>query len=127
MDSEWFSVLPEEMARIERARARGSRIVAVGTTVARVLETLAPDWPEYVASGETVSGETRIFIRPPYVPRLVSGLVTNFQYPRLPVICMAATFVGLERLRILYRDAVARDYAFYSLGDAMLLLFGSAE
>lgn len=123
MDGESYFADRQAIEIIERARSRGSRIVAVGTTSARVLETMGSRWAEIVESTEDVSGQTEIFIFPPYEPKLVGGLVTNFQYPRLPVIAMAAAFVGLEQLRSVYDHAVKEHYDFYSYGDAQLLLF----
>jgi S-adenosylmethionine:tRNA ribosyltransferase-isomerase len=123
MDPESFSISRDVIRQIERTRRTGGRVVAIGTTVARVLETVGADWESAIKSQTDVQGETTLFIKPPYTPRIVGGLVTNFQYPRLPVICMAATFVGLQPLRQLYSAAVERGYLFYSLGDAMLLLF----
>ena len=122
MDSERFHASEESISMIAAAMDRGSRVVAVGTTAVRVLETLGQDW-EGALGSKGINGETSIFIKPPYTPKIVGGLITNFQYPRLPVIAMAATFVGLENLREVYVDAFARDYAFYSYGDAMLLKF----
>lgn len=123
MDSERFAVSRDAIRKIESARKRGSRIVAVGTTSARVLETLGARWVDVVKADVDVSDATSIFIRPPYTPKIVGGLVTNFQYPKLPVIAMAATFVGLENLREVYLSARDLEYSFYSYGDAMLLKF----
>lgn len=123
MDPEGYSISRDVISQIERTRMAGGRVIAVGTTVARVLETVGNDWESALNSQADVVGETTLFIKPPYSPKIVGGLVTNFQYPRLPVICMAATFVGLDPLRELYKSAVERGYMFYSLGDAMLLLF----
>lgn len=123
MDEEFFSISATTIQKIEETRRRGGRVVAIGTTVVRVLESLGEDWDMHVTNNIDVSGHTNIFIKPPYRPKIVGGLLTNFQYPRLPVICMAATFVGLDKLRMLYEDAVSLDYNFFSLGDAMLLMF----
>jgi S-adenosylmethionine:tRNA ribosyltransferase-isomerase len=123
MDAEHFVATKETIQKVDAAKKRGSRVVAVGTTSARVLETLGMDWENVVNAGADVNDTTSIFIRPPYTPRIAGGLVTNFQYPKLPVIAMAATFVGLENMRRVYFTAHDLDYAFYSLGDAMLLKF----
>lgn len=123
MDAERFVATRETIQKVDAAKRRGSRVIAVGTTSARVLETLGRDWEEVVRAGVDIDDTTSIFIKPPYTPHLVGGLVTNFQYPKLPVIAMAATFVGLENLRSVYLTAYELKYSFYSLGDAMLLKF----
>ena len=123
MDPEWYSIPLETIAVLKRAREEGKRVVAVGTTVARALETVGSVWEDVLKSGASVSGETTIFIQPPYKPKLITGLITNFQYPRLPVICMAASFVGLDNLRNVYGESVKRGYKYYSYGDAMFLEF----
>lgn len=123
MDRERYAVRRATVRRVNAALKGGKRVVAVGTTSARVLETLGMNWPAIVDDDRDIEGETDLFIKPPYEPRIVHGLITNFQYPMLPVIAMAATFVGLENLRRVYSEAHERKYKFYSLGDAMLLKF----
>jgi S-adenosylmethionine:tRNA ribosyltransferase-isomerase len=123
MDPEYFNISRETIAEVAETIERGHRVVAVGTTSARALETVGMHWSDAKRSASDQTGETRLFIKPPYTPRLVRGLITNFQYPRLPVIAMAATFVGLQELRDVYAHAYRNDYMFYSYGDAMLLKF----
>jgi S-adenosylmethionine:tRNA ribosyltransferase-isomerase len=117
MHREWGS-LPEETVRaIADCRARGGRVVAVGTTSVRVLETVA-------ASGSlrAWSGETDLFIYPPYEFRAVDALITNFHLPRSTLLLLVAAFAGLEPIRRAYRTAIEEGYRFYSYGDAMLIL-----
>jgi len=111
-------VLPDETAAaVERARAEGRRVVAVGTTATRVLET-ASAGDGRVRSGE---GETALVIVPGHRFRVVDALVTNFHLPRSSLLLLACAFAGRERLLAAYREAVARRYRFYSYGDAMLI------
>ena len=112
-------VLPEATATaIARARERGRRVVAVGTTTARVLETRA-DSSGRVAAGE---GETALVIAPPFAFRVVHALVTNFHLPRSSLLLLVAAFAGRERILAAYAEALRQGYRFYSYGDAMLLL-----
>ena len=111
--------LPESTAEaIDRTRARGGRVIAVGTTTTRVLETRAQAGGR-VAPG---SGETELFLAPGSAFEVVDGLVTNFHLPRSSLLLLVAAFVGREPLLAAYRDAIAREYRFYSYGDAMAIL-----
>jgi S-adenosylmethionine:tRNA ribosyltransferase-isomerase len=114
-------VLDEDTARrIIDARASGRRIVAVGTTVTRALETAAErGWLEEPPS--TRSGETNLFIHPGYTFRVVDRLVTNFHLPRSSLLLLVSAFLGRERTLECYRRGVERGYRFYSYGDAMLI------
>jgi S-adenosylmethionine:tRNA ribosyltransferase-isomerase len=116
MHAELAEVTPEVCSAIEAARAAGGRIVAVGTTVVRSLESAA-------AKGqlEPFHGDTRIFIKPGYRFRVVDALVTNFHLPESTLLMLCAAFVGRERLLAAYAHAVAARYRFFSYGDAMLL------
>jgi S-adenosylmethionine:tRNA ribosyltransferase-isomerase len=116
LHTEWMHVPAEVCARVRAARARGGRIVAVGTTAARALETAA-------AGGtlEPFTGETRLFIRPGYRFRAVDLLVTNFHLPESSLLVLVAAFAGLEHVLGAYRHAVAARYRFFSYGDAMLI------
>ena len=119
MDEEWFEVGETAARALGEARARGGRIVAVGTTVARALESACD------ANGGTLaaaSGWTRKFILPPYRFQAVDALLTNFHLPRTTLLLLVAAFAGEETVRRAYAHAVARRYRFYSYGDAMLLL-----
>jgi S-adenosylmethionine:tRNA ribosyltransferase-isomerase len=117
MHAEWYAVPRETAARIDAARAAGGRIVAVGTTVLRTLESVA----EADARVRPAVGETRLFITPGYRFRLVDVLLTNFHLPRSTLFMLVAAFAGLERMRAAYAHAIARGYRFYSYGDACLL------
>jgi S-adenosylmethionine:tRNA ribosyltransferase-isomerase len=118
MHEEQWEVPPETARAINAARARGGRIVAVGTTSVRTLESAAT--PEGVI--EPARGATRLMIAPGYRWRLVDAIITNFHLPRSTLLCLVAAATGRDRLLELYREAVEQHYQFYSYGDAMLLL-----
>ena len=99
-------------------RASGGRIWAVGTTSVRTLESVA-DAEGAVHAG---SGETTLFIRPPYSFRVVDALVTNFHLPRSTLLMLVSALAGYDRTMSVYRAAVAEGYRFYSYGDAMVVL-----
>lgn len=118
MDSESY-ILPEETAeRIEAARKNGGRIVAVGTTVVRVLETAAKESSPLRAA----AGDTRLFIRPGHTFRAIDGLLTNFHLPRSTLLMLVAAFAGRDRILEAYGEACDKNYRFYSYGDAMLII-----
>jgi len=116
MHAEWVRVSAATVTAITETRARGGRVVAIGTTVVRSLETAA-------ASGNLAAfeGETRIFIRPGYRFRVVDALVTNFHLPESTLIMLVSAFAGREAVLAAYRHAVAERYRFYSYGDAMFV------
>jgi len=117
MHTEWGEIAPETAARIAAAQAAGGRLVAVGTTSLRLLESAA-------AADGTVpafAGETDLFIRPGYRFKAVDLLLTNFHLPRSTLLMLVAAFAGLERIRAAYAHAVERRYRFFSYGDACLL------
>jgi S-adenosylmethionine:tRNA ribosyltransferase-isomerase len=118
VDPERYSVAEGAALALTRARSEGRRIIAVGTTTVRVLESLA------VSSGvvRPASGETRLFIHPGHEFRLVDALITNFHLPRSSLLMLVAAFGGRERVLAAYRAAVAHGYRFYSYGDAMLII-----
>lgn len=117
MHAEWGSVSEETAAQLNAARARGSRIVAVGTTSLRLLESAAD------ADGtiQPFSGDTAIFITPGYRFRAVDLLVTNFHLPKSTLFMLVSAFSGLETMRAAYAHAIAGGYRFYSYGDGSLL------
>lgn len=117
MHSEWLNVGAELCAKIRRTRAAGGRVVAVGTTVLRALESAARD-------GEVLpyAGETEIFIFPGYAIRTVDALLTNFHLPESTLLMLVSAYAGRERILAAYRHAVAQRYRFFSYGDAMLIL-----
>lgn len=111
-------VCPAETVEAVRAcRARGGRVVAVGTTVVRTLETAAAQPGGFAP----YAGWTRLFLHPPARPQVVDALLTNFHLPRSSLLMLVACFTGVERLQELYAEAIAQRYRFYSYGDAMLL------
>jgi S-adenosylmethionine:tRNA ribosyltransferase-isomerase len=118
VDPERYSVSPEAADALTRARHEGRRIIAVGTTTTRALESLGTE-NGTVRAG---AGETRLFIRPGHRFALVSGLITNFHLPRSSLLILTAAFAGRDEILAVYRDAVQRRYRFYSYGDAMLVL-----
>ena len=117
MHSEAYAVTPAAADAIDVARAADRRVVAVGTTTVRVLETV---WagPER----GPLEGRTRLLIEPGHRFRAVGGLVTNFHLPRSTLLALVMAFAGADEVRGLYRTAVEQKYRFYSFGDAMLLL-----
>jgi S-adenosylmethionine:tRNA ribosyltransferase-isomerase len=118
MEAERFVLPAETVEAIAAARARGGRVIAVGTTVVRVLEGLAAERGRLSPAAGTVD----LFIRPGFRFSVIDGLLTNFHLPGSTLIILVAAFLGRERLLTLYRTAVARRYRFYSYGDAMLIL-----
>jgi S-adenosylmethionine:tRNA ribosyltransferase-isomerase len=115
-EEEYYELGEQTARQLNEARDGGGRIIAVGTTVVRTLESL-PGTP-FTAAG----GWTGIFIYPPYRFRNVDVLLTNFHLPRSTTLCLTAAFAGRELLGEAYREAVAQGYRFYSYGDAMLIL-----
>jgi S-adenosylmethionine:tRNA ribosyltransferase-isomerase len=117
MDAEAYDVSGAVAVRLTAARAEGRRVIAVGTTATRTLETVWEDG-RYRAG----SGRTGLFIHPPYPFRAIDALLTNFHLPEGTPIMLAAAFAGRERLLEAYRAAVAEGYRFFSYGDAMLIV-----
>ena len=118
MHAEWFHVPPETLEQIAETRARGGRVIAVGTTSCRTLESIEPDQTQ--ADGQ--SGWTSLFITPGFQFRTVDGLVTNFHLPRSTLMLMVSAFAGRETILAAYAEAVRNRYRFFSFGDAMLIL-----
>lgn len=117
MHSEEYLVPQATVDAVARCRARGGRVVAVGTTSLRALES-SLDADEQLISG---SGATELFVTPGYRFAVVDVLLTNFHLPRSTLLMLVAAFCGQERMFELYREAIEREYRFYSYGDAMLL------
>ncbi len=118
MHAEWGTITPEAADRLNAVRASGGRVIAVGTTSLRLLES---------ATGEDgiirpFSGDTSIFITPGYVFRAIDGLMTNFHLPRSTLFMLVSALMGLDRMQAIYAHAIAQDYRFYSYGDSSLLL-----
>lgn len=118
LDPEWYTVPPETRTGIEATRARGGRIVAVGTTSVRVLETIAGA----AHNGRSIEGWAELLISPPYEFRLVDAMITNFHLPRTSLLALVVAFAGLEQTLNAYQVAIAERYRFYSYGDAMMIL-----
>lgn len=117
MHAEWGALSAETAAALNEARAKGGRIVAVGTTALRCLESAAREDGELRA----FSGRTAIFITPGYAFRAVDVLLTNFHLPRSTLFMLVSAFSGLERMKEAYAHALRSSYRFYSYGDACLL------
>jgi S-adenosylmethionine:tRNA ribosyltransferase-isomerase len=117
MHHEWCSVSRETVDRLIATRTRKARIVAVGTTVVRTLETAAQ-------SGKLApyTGATNLFIRPPYNFHAVDALLTNFHLPKSTLLILVRTFGGDDLIRRAYDTAIREGYRFFSYGDAMLIL-----
>lgn len=119
VDAERYTVSPQAAAALTRAKREGRRVVAVGTTTVRTLESLTVTTDGEVMPG---SGETSLFIHPGHQFQLVDAMVTNFHLPRSSLLMLVAAFAGRDRILRAYREAVERGYRFYSYGDAMLIL-----
>ncbi len=117
MHAEWGSITDETAQALNEARARGGRIIAVGTTSLRLLESAARD----DGTIAPFSGDTAIFITPGYRFKATDGLMTNFHLPRSTLFMLVSAFAGLERMREAYAHAIGTGYRFYSYGDASLL------
>lgn len=117
MHQEWGALPAAAATAIAECRARGGRVVAVGTTTVRVLETVAASGPL-----RPWSGHTDLFIRPPYAFAAVDALVTNFHLPRSTLLLLVGAFAGVDLTRRSYNTAIEQGYRFYSYGDAMLIL-----
>ena len=122
IDAETY-ILPQETAnRIEETRRNGGRVIAVGTTVVRVLESVAmPPADGLKSTGCKLAGETSLFIRPGHTFRAIDGIVTNFHLPFSTLLILVAAFAGRKRILKAYRAARDADYRFYSYGDAMFI------
>lgn len=118
MHSEHFELPDAAAARLNAARSAGRRIVAVGTTSVRVLESCARDDGTLLPQ----SSDTRIFIYPGYRWKCVDGLLTNFHLPRSTLIMLVSSFAGKDFVRRAYREAIRQKYRFFSFGDCMLIL-----
>ena len=123
MHAEWGEVTPDAAAAINATRAAGGRVIPVGTTALRLIESAAD------VSGlvQPWRGDTDIFIYPGYRFRVTDGLMTNFHLPKSTLLMLVAALMGQERMQRAYAHAVAKGYRFFSYGDASLLLPGKAE
>jgi S-adenosylmethionine:tRNA ribosyltransferase-isomerase len=113
MHSEWYSIPTETLQAIAECQQRGGRVVAVGTTSVRTLES----W----ARSQQTEGDTDIFITPGFDFKVVDVLITNFHLPKSTLLMLVSAFAGFDHMHALYRHAIAQGYRFFSYGDAMLL------
>jgi len=117
MHSEWGAVTEQAAADIAETLANGGRVIPVGTTALRIIETAAQATGEI----EAWSGDTDIFITPGYEFRVTSGLMTNFHLPKSTLLMLVAALVGMDRAREIYGHAIDEKYRFFSYGDSSLL------
>ncbi|MGB5633306.1 MAG: tRNA preQ1(34) S-adenosylmethionine ribosyltransferase-isomerase QueA [Waterburya sp.] len=120
MHQEWIDVSSETVAKILATKARGGRVIAVGTTATRALEGAFKEAKSNKI--EAFRGKTDLFIYPGYQWRVVDGLITNFHLPGSSLLMLVSAMIGRQRLLSLYEEAIALNYRFYSFGDAMLIL-----
>lgn len=118
MGGEIFEIGEETARAIAETKETGRRVIAIGTTVVRALETAAKEQGRVVP----MSGESRLFITPGFPFRVVDALMTNFHLPRTTLLMLVSAFAGIESVRRLYEEAVRERYRFYSYGDGMLIL-----
>lgn len=118
MEAEWIEIRETTVKEIENAKCTGGRVIAVGTTVTRALESFS-DGNGGVRSG---NGMTSLFIHPPYPFRVIDGLVTNFHLPKSTLMMLVSAFAGKDFIMKAYGEAIEKKYRFYSYGDAMLIL-----
>jgi len=121
MHSEWLNVGAELVEKIRRTRAAGGRVIAVGTTVVRALETALRQGGDGEGRLQPFAGESRLFILPGYTIRSVDAMVTNFHLPESTLLMMVSAFAGKDRIFAAYAHAIREKYRFFSYGDAMLL------
>jgi len=114
---EWFSIDAENAAIINTAKEKGERVIAVGTTSTRALETAAT-----AAQIRAMSASTELFIKPGYEFKMVDAMITNFHLPKSTLLALVAAFAGLENILAAYQHAIEKRYRFYSYGDAMLII-----
>jgi S-adenosylmethionine:tRNA ribosyltransferase-isomerase len=119
--SEWCELDEQTAGIINSCRAAGGRIIAVGTTSVRTLETAAM----HAQAGQVVApftGSTRLYILPGFTFKAVDAMITNFHLPRSTLLMLVSAFAGREQILNVYEEAIRREYRFYSFGDAMLIL-----
>jgi S-adenosylmethionine:tRNA ribosyltransferase-isomerase len=117
MHREAFDLAPRVVEAVDRTRERGGRVVAVGTTTVRVLETCATD----AGSVRAGQGWSDLFIRPGFRFRVVDALLTNFHLPQSTLLMLVSAFAERERILHAYAEAIRHGYRFYSFGDCMLI------
>jgi S-adenosylmethionine:tRNA ribosyltransferase-isomerase len=129
MHSEWGEITSATASELNATRAAGGRIIGVGTTVVRLLETAVRAADTSLGSGNLAAGmiqpwqgRTDLFIRPPFEFRAIDALMTNLHFPRTTLLVLVQTFGGRELIAEAYRQAIREEYRFYSYGDAMLIV-----
>lgn len=123
MHHEWFSIPRATWDAVQGQRAAGQRIIAIGTTTVRALESIPERLPEHCFEPDNAyETQTDLMIQPGYRFRHIDGLLTNFHLPRSTLLALVAALTGLDRLHDLYQQAIEQEYRFYSYGDAMLIL-----
>ena len=118
MHSEHFYIKQEDVEKINNAKKNGNRVIAVGTTSCRVLESIADD-KGFVKETE---GDTKIFIYPGYKFKCLDGLITNFHLPQSTLLMLVSALAGKDYIMKAYEEAVKEKYRFFSFGDAMLII-----
>jgi len=116
MHEEWYQISPELVEQIQTTRSKGGRVIAVGTTALRALESAAQD------GLKPQQGFTKLFITPGYQFKVIDGLMTNFHLPESSLMMLVAALIGHEKLMDIYQEAIAHQYRFFSYGDACLFL-----
>ncbi len=119
LHSEYFDLNSQTAARLNHAKLKKRRIIAVGTTVCRVLEACCDPKSHRLSQGK---GETDIFIKPPYQFKFIDGLITNFHLPRTSLLMLVSAFSSWPIINRAYQEAIRQKYRFYSFGDACLLI-----
>ena len=118
MHSEWYEINEDACNKINNARKNGGRLIAVGTTSCRVLESVSKKGEDLVP----MTGNTDIFIYPGYEFKVLDGLITNFHLPESTLIMLVAALAGYDNIMNAYKIAVREKYRFFSFGDAMLII-----
>ena len=118
MHSEHFYIKQEDVDKINETKKQGKRVIAVGTTSCRVLETIADEKTGLVQATE---GDTKIFIYPGYKFKCLDGLITNFHLPESTLLMLVSALAGREYILKAYNEAVKQEYKFFSFGDAMFI------
>ena len=118
MHSEHFYIKQEDVDKINETKKNGKRVIAVGTTSCRVLETIADEKTGFVKATE---GDTNIFIYPGYKFKCLDGLITNFHLPESTLLMLVSALAGREYILKAYNEAVRQEYKFFSFGDAMFI------
>ena len=118
MHSEHFYIKQEDCDKINKAKKDGRRVISVGTTSCRVLETIADEKTGMV---KPIEGDTKIFIYPGYKFKCIDGLITNFHLPQSTLLMLVSALAGKEYILKAYKEAVNQKYRFFSFGDAMFI------